>query len=836
MGFKLCTVLFIARFHAVPQIFSVTPSTGSTKGATKLTIQGSGFADSAFSTDGDSGQGNKVFLYNDKYQFECPIGKDSQTSIECNTPNNMDVTEELTVKVQSNGVTSTSTAHKFTPSNDHTPKIDWLHPQVMEPNGLLTQHGDLYTRLYTTNQANFPDSPYACQNDCTVIRIWHRGSQCHLFNNTDPLNESDAIYGYSMDNEGRTSPEGKFTCKMSGGYVGNQNFTFIIDQDYGRSKTLKGIRKVAHNDIVYDLQTYAVVNSLSVAESGVNGGAKLTISGRWFDGTPENDGGYRTKVLVGGEPCDIESINDHEVVCKIPPGADTVSDGKTWYPGGRGMNMVMFDNQDSTSLDDLMAMDPSSASSVKHYNSEFKLSSSNFSAATSPGSYARGYFRPGRSSQFLFNDVGGVYFGADSNSEDVTVQTGNFSTDLVDLVAGELYPIVWHRSDTSDAVFSFEQLSTSIPVGLVDASVPEKHQLSIQVENENEVQRISFNNVPASTTYNLDQLVCLSCPADFTCKTKVKIYGHTTIEITVNDQFVTNLQSLLSSSAFAPGIVPNSDSCSIGFITLKDVVEFVESSPELSVSRSDYVAGDQTASIAGYLPLLNNVSPLAPISTHTNNDVVEFSSTLSETYCPDFFTNQQRGLSSHYYQTFENTDENGNACNWSVDYENSYCGRASSKNQHTLFNADHHGAGSEDCSKDGEGNWNTKGVFMPTQHKYLCFNYKGAVGSGFNIRYRVYGKPGEASYIKRNHWTHSEVDTSLENQHLWKHYCIDLSEKAAWWQENRDTEPTIMLQVENIWWSKNGGDFWFDNIQIASSLPNEVALTQAESERVEVSM
>ena len=110
MGFKLCTALFIARFHAVPQIFSVTPSTGSTKGATKLTIQGSGFADSAFSTDGDSGQGNKVFLYNDKYQFECPIGKDSQTSIECNTPNNMDVTEELTVKVQSNGVTSTSTA------------------------------------------------------------------------------------------------------------------------------------------------------------------------------------------------------------------------------------------------------------------------------------------------------------------------------------------------------------------------------------------------------------------------------------------------------------------------------------------------------------------------------------------------------------------------------------------------------------------------------------------------------------------------------------------------------------------------------------------------------
>jgi len=63
------------------------------------------------------------------------------------------------------------------------------------------------------------------------------------------------------------------------------------------------------------------------------------------------------QVLVGGEECDVKTVNDTQIECRTPaqPGE------RLLYPGGRGILHEVFDTQDiDANLDELSAGDVAS--------------------------------------------------------------------------------------------------------------------------------------------------------------------------------------------------------------------------------------------------------------------------------------------------------------------------------------------------------------------------------------------------------------------------------------------------------------------------------------------
>ena len=53
------------------------------------------------------------------------------------------------------------------------------------------------------------------------------------------------------------SSQGSFTCLLEGSYVGYQNISFIVSEDYGRSLPLSSSLKVSANNLLYMFQTFA---------------------------------------------------------------------------------------------------------------------------------------------------------------------------------------------------------------------------------------------------------------------------------------------------------------------------------------------------------------------------------------------------------------------------------------------------------------------------------------------------------------------------------------------------------------------------------------------------
>ena len=59
----------------------------------------------------------------------------------------------------------------------------------------------------------------------------------------------------SLDSE--YSNNGRITCNITSSFVGNQNASYIVEGEYGRSVAGKDIRHVSWDQHIYMFQTYA---------------------------------------------------------------------------------------------------------------------------------------------------------------------------------------------------------------------------------------------------------------------------------------------------------------------------------------------------------------------------------------------------------------------------------------------------------------------------------------------------------------------------------------------------------------------------------------------------
>uniref|UniRef100_A0A3B3YQD0 PA14 domain-containing protein n=1 Tax=Poecilia mexicana TaxID=48701 RepID=A0A3B3YQD0_9TELE len=93
-------------------------------------------------------------------------------------------------------------------------------------------------------------------------------------------------------------------------------------------------------------QTFAEVTAVSPSQGSVMGGTLLTIHGRFFDQTDEP-----ARVLVGGRPCEVQSVADDRITCRTA--GRPADDHRQVHPGGRGLKMDVWSDKRPRSLDEI---------------------------------------------------------------------------------------------------------------------------------------------------------------------------------------------------------------------------------------------------------------------------------------------------------------------------------------------------------------------------------------------------------------------------------------------------------------------------------------------------
>ncbi|KAG7245884.1 hypothetical protein CRUP_030010, partial [Coryphaenoides rupestris] len=92
-------------------------------------------------------------------------------------------------------------------------------------------------------------------------------------------------HSYRLELDRDTSWWGHMSCRMTGGYVGHHNISYILDGQFGRSLPYKSQYTISALNRLAMFQTYAEVTGVSPSEGSVLGGTLLTIQGRFFDQT-----------------------------------------------------------------------------------------------------------------------------------------------------------------------------------------------------------------------------------------------------------------------------------------------------------------------------------------------------------------------------------------------------------------------------------------------------------------------------------------------------------------------------------------------------------------------
>ncbi|GAA6072018.1 PKHD1 like 1, tandem duplicate 1 [Tachysurus ichikawai] len=255
----LCLVIWILQtnFSGSQRVLRLTPKLGSTNGATRLTIEGNGFAQqSQFSFDTSNPDiGNTVTLVSSTRSFPCDVEKDAtlSTKITCYTRPMPQDNYMVVVKVDGVPIPSSAVCNGnpwnywciFYTRWYRTPSIQSITPVTGLPGSVVTLRGRIFTDVYGSNTATSSNG-----QNVRFLRAYMGGMPCDLL-----VPNSDTLYGLTLDSN--TSDWGYMSCKVTGTYVGHHNLSYILDSEFGRSLPDFGVYYVSALNKLAMFQTYA---------------------------------------------------------------------------------------------------------------------------------------------------------------------------------------------------------------------------------------------------------------------------------------------------------------------------------------------------------------------------------------------------------------------------------------------------------------------------------------------------------------------------------------------------------------------------------------------------
>ncbi|NP_001305057.1 PKHD1 like 1, tandem duplicate 1 isoform X1 [Danio rerio] len=346
LHFPLTVCILLLSSAGAQRVNKVTPKLGSINGATRLTIEGQGFAQaSQFNLNtNDPNFGNSVTLVSQIRSFPCDVERDSShsTKIMCYTRAMPEDDYQVQVSVDGVPVPSSQACNGYPRSywcmfyirSYNTPSIQSIRPLSGPPGTVVTLRGRIYTDVYGSNTDKSSNGL-----DVRFLRSYMGGMPCELLKPN-----SDEKYGLYLDSD--TSQWGYMSCKISGTYIGHHNLSYILDSEYGRSLPDFAVFSISALNKLAMFQTYAEVTGVFPSEGSMLGGTLLTIQGQNFDETDQP-----ALVLVGGNECQIQKVSNNQIVCVTPAYERT---NMTVFPGGRGFKMEMWNNSNPNLLEDVL--------------------------------------------------------------------------------------------------------------------------------------------------------------------------------------------------------------------------------------------------------------------------------------------------------------------------------------------------------------------------------------------------------------------------------------------------------------------------------------------------
>ena len=268
--------------HTVPlAISSVSPTTGSTGGGTKITISGTGFANNS-----SYGNTNTVTVGGSP----CEIESFTTTQIVCETPvKGSGGNSEISVSV--NNANTTSSAFSY--DDGVTPKIDSLTPDNSSP---------VLKKDLVINGTGFSADP-------SRFTVWLK---------------PEAVDGKEYECNTVSSTTTTITCRLSGGKKGA----------YRVKVHMKGVGYSLPKTTDSDLFHYrTTVTSISPTKGSLVGGTVLTIQGTNFS-TVKNE----NQVVLGDsglDYCIILTATPTEITCRINPPKELLNDNPEIHVLGR---------------------------------------------------------------------------------------------------------------------------------------------------------------------------------------------------------------------------------------------------------------------------------------------------------------------------------------------------------------------------------------------------------------------------------------------------------------------------------------------------------------------
>ncbi|XP_039677098.1 fibrocystin-L-like [Perca fluviatilis] len=801
----LLLALWCCCCSAQQRVDYISPNAGSFNGATRLTISGDGFAqEKQFQLNPkDDTFGNRVTLVSDTLSVPCDVERDSThgNRIMCYT--RAMPTGQYMVRVSVDGVpipdrylcggvVYRSYQCSFNPVLYRTPTIYSLSPVSGPPGTLVTLRGRIFSDVYGSNTDTSSNGL-----NVRFLRAYMGGMPCELLKP-----QSDELYGLQLDY--KYSQWGYMSCKMTGTYVGHHNLSYILDSDYGRSFSEKNLYRVSALGKLSMFQTFAEVTGVSPSMGSVLGGTLLTIYGRFFDQTDRP-----ARVLVGGLPCEIQSVSDDRITCRTKK--HEMNNKLTVYPGGRGLKMEVWNKTLSSYLTDIWSYNENTTGywtqwidSMPHV---LALENNYFS------SRSRGFLVPPASANYTIYlscyYQCELYLSNSSRPEDKVKVAYQTSFVKLALEEGKPYYIeILHQGYAGAASVNLAifQEESSFTEDQADGAVNEVQDIEVKYDVFDEEQVVTFGSWPRNVTAvkEVQKVTVSSCDSNL-CGSTFFSLGYEDamtgpIPISASAAIVeASLNSLWSIKPDKVQVTKEVDNQESHYTVTfdSDRGDFKPLHWEVFGSDTNITVAEVTKgrSNTKTFTLLWGGIPTKPIAFNaTESEVRSALVDMMKPECPDEILTPE-GTNVKYFKDFENDNPQFNSV-IGTPVKNAFCGLWSLKNVEVLFKYSYineYGVSYGPVSLDN----------FPT----LCFAYKGMLKDEVGMKFTYRDSQGNTQTET------AKINTLFTKGQGWSYKCMDL-------QSSLQTEyigSSYSLQEFYLYKDVSGADFYVDAVYIGKT-------------------
>ncbi|XP_053571903.1 fibrocystin-L [Bombina bombina] len=798
----VCVSVHIA--YGQVKVIQIFPNQGSVNGATRITIKGQGFAEAnQFNYGaGNDNLGNAVQMVSATLSIPCDVEKDAShsTLITCYTrPMPADT---YVVRVSVDGVAVLdkdtcngyfySSACRFQTHIYYTPTINSITPASGLPGSMITIQGKIFTDVYGSNTALSSNG-----RNVRILRVFVGGMPCELL---EP--NSDNLYGLQLDNQ--YSDTGSMVCKSTGTYVGHQNVSFILDSNYGRSLPSIATYFVSSINKMTMFQTYAEVLSVSPSVGSVQGGAIITITGRFFDQTNSP-----AKVLVGGQECQNLGLTDTTITCRVPSKPNMLS---SFYPGGRGMKFEVWNNANQYSLDLALKYNETTPG----YLGAKWLDGATYSWPAGNNYFVArfsGFLVPPETDYYRLyikgDDTFSLYFSENGDpASKVKIAYGNYYTSnyisdptrmskVFQLDKGKPYYIeayVQNSLGTSSIDIGLYKYASTYTDQQTTDAVNEVQIIESQSTTVLEKQIITVKNWTTSTAIHEVQTITVTKYCEEPCPTFFYrlIHGIDKTGLLSADATAAEVQSELNSLwSVQPDTVTVTEEGSgqqqvykVTFVSERGDFQLlsyeIPAESNFTVNITEQTKG--VPSMNTYTLVWDGVYS-KQLSVHSPAEEIKAAvEEMVGTLCPDVYVKYAENTAVKYFRNYETDFTLVNSNRGILTGETlAFCGRFSIMNPQILYDA-----------SELKANQRSYGVISLTYHNQLCFAYKGYLENSIFFAFQYESSDGIQNMVSVIPYTFVQGDS-------WTYTCINMLDllKSTYKGKNYNVQTIGLISINS---------------------------------------